>query len=80
MDKFMKKVMIPIAVSLLTLLGCTTTESIYNKRYNRDYIYSVGFYGYQPEWTSRYYSGIPAQNCSSGYCSVYPRGWYMRKW
>ncbi|WP_419419969.1 hypothetical protein ACNVED_01280 [Legionella sp. D16C41] len=75
----MKKVMILLAVSLLGLVGCTTSESIYNPRYNRDYVYSVGFYGYQPQWVTNYYSGVPTQ-CGLGCSRVYPRGWYMRKW
>ena len=79
MDTRMKIARISLALSLLLLLGCTANEPTYNARFNKDYIYSVGFYGYQPQWATHYYSGVPTRSCAQGYCN-YPRGWYMRKW
>jgi hypothetical protein len=67
--------------SVLTLMGCSVSQGNYSP-YNNDYVYSVGYYGYQPYYGQRYYSGyVGDNNYWYGYrnANAY-RGWYERRW
>lgn len=65
-------------VSLISLGGCTVTGGEYSPISDEDYIYTVGYYGYQPGWAFDDYSGYRAGGDRwRGYDTFYGnRGWH----
>ncbi|KTC66802.1 hypothetical protein Lbir_3104 [Legionella birminghamensis] len=69
------------------LSGCTVSQTTYTTpAYTRDYVYSVGYYGYRPYWGGSYYNsynwGHPYWGGSRPYWRnvYYGHGWYGRHW
>lgn len=81
----MKKCLLAFVLSfpLLFLTGCGVTT--YSPAYGSDYVYTVGYYGYQPYWSRQYYSGyISGDNYWTDHNywgrRGYNRGWHARRW
>lgn len=52
----MKSRLIVMLSGFMMLAGCQVPEAAYYQNYKKDYIYSVGYYGYRPyDWGYGYY-------------------------
>lgn len=85
MNNFIGRII--LIAPLLVLTSCSVNQNDYSANYKNDYIYSVGYYGYQPYRGQRDYSGyvVKSVNCYR-WRNVHrndgdlQRGWYERHW
>lgn len=73
----MKKMQVSgLIFAALFITACSTTETKYSRGYDNDYVYSVGYYGYQPFWGRSNFSGDVSgnENLQDAY------RWYERRW